>query len=52
MQHACMRYGYKILAEKSQAFQRSMLPPWTSETLVSYRNTTLRHSPEDLDSKY
>jgi len=22
---------------------------WTSETLVSYHKTTLRHNPEDLD---
>jgi len=25
---------------------------WTSETFVSYYNTTRRHNPEDLDLKY
>jgi hypothetical protein len=28
---------------------RVMEAAWISETLVSYRNTTRRHKPEDLD---
>jgi hypothetical protein len=37
---------------RAPTFQRSRLPPSSSETSVSYHITTRRQNPEDLDLKY
>jgi hypothetical protein len=43
---------YEGNTDLRHVFTLKMEASWTSETFVSYYNTTRHHSPEDLDLKY